>query len=159
MNGPSSFRLTRSNPGELWLVGCLMAISGGMGALFGGGDYWPAILGPPVFAVGVAVCLVTCAYCLRNRLSLPLQLTAGLIAIAAGVWQAATGGDLFGMANPGGSSQVASEVGVALTIAGLLGCVCAVHIHDRARKREAEQISEDAAIRGSENGAGQGTTR
>jgi hypothetical protein len=135
MNGPTSFRLIRSKPGEFGQIGYLMAIYGGMAALFGGGDCWSAILGPPAFAVGVAVCLLTCAYCLRNRLSLPLQLTAGLIATAMGVWQAATGGDLIGIGSVSASlSQVAREVGVALTIAGLLGCVCAVHIHDRAAR-------------------------
>ena len=100
MDRPTSFRLTRPNPMELWLMGCLVVIHGGMWALLSGGEDWTAILGTPVFAVGVAVCLLTCATSLRNRLSFPLQLTAGLIATAAGMWQAATGGDLMAMGAP-----------------------------------------------------------
>ena len=66
MDRPTSFRLMRPNPMELWLMGCLVVIHGGMWALLSGGEDWTAILGTPVFAVGVAVCLLTCATSLRN---------------------------------------------------------------------------------------------
>jgi hypothetical protein len=147
MDRPTSFRLTRSNPMEIWLIGCLMVIYGGLGALLCGGEGWPAILGTPVFAVGVAICLLMCAKYLRNRLSFPLQITAGLIATTAGLWQAATGGDLMAMGRPGGNNawQVASAVGVGLAIAGLLGCVLAVHLHNRAQERATEQIGDPAS--------------
>jgi hypothetical protein len=80
-----------SSTWNLCIAGAIMAVVGGLWTILfndsRGGVAWPLLLGPPLFSVGVATCLVTLSSRTPELVAILLQLVAGAAVLGSAFLQ------------------------------------------------------------------------